>query len=306
LAASGGFAASVDGFAFSPPLDSHVGSHDFNTFMRDSVNAYMAALLLRASPDRSGVMVSGRPRSVFEGNENDDLTELPPWQERLRDIFQLNIGRPGDWGEAGDTDLRAQMDWLEPSTRDRCFGTQGQEKVYGARKKDASVWRQQIMSNAINACSLDKLVPDRENLGLVGERGFQGKVLQAALGGGDGKLSTVKLAEAYARIITNRRVRATLLPINDRQLTPGRPEESPLFARWLHEKLLTALEQPLLPLGTARRFAAEPLRRSLLTGLPRENLVLYAKTGTPTAVPLAALTALKDMIDILEREGQQS
>ena len=143
-----------------------------------------------------------------------------------------------------------------------------------------ALWGRGIVEAASTAQALSQLAPAETNFQMDGDLDFRGDYVPIILGGGSSTWSPITLAEAYSRVATNTRVRATFVR-SSKDMTP------PLLAKG--SESLIGLETVLLSLngvtkpevsGTAG--ALNEAIKSLGALVPsHQQLVIYAKTGTP-------------------------
>jgi hypothetical protein len=130
------------------------------------------------------------------------------------------------------------------------------------------------------AALLDSIAPPTENLQLdrIDVRDFRTRFLPLILGGGESRWSNVALAEAFAGIVADRRVRAHLV-------AGAQPSNRPTGA-WLDpevRKELLAGMNGVIKFGTGSKVLGG-VRRELARAacLQRgRNFELFGKTGTP-------------------------
>lgn len=282
------------GLRLSPPLGTEKGNGiGFDTFISLSNNAYMGAMILLASPangqpvTRTVDFCQGappRPASIYEvpgpkGSFRENPVRVGPtpmWQRRLSGLFGLNSG--------------AQAVQACPDDGDR-------SDPY----RDFAPWRH--LGPGVGA-SFDAAAPRRERLDLnATDTQYRSGVLMTALGNNNGNLATIKLAEAYARLLTDSCVTATL------QLRSGAPGATawPEAAATAGARLRQAMAKVLIANGTGTDASkgVEALRQILAAD--GVQLTVYGKTGTPTLPvtieqDIAALTTLAEQ-GHLERQG---
>jgi hypothetical protein len=239
---------------------------DFTRFLQFSSNEYAAALsLLAVSHDanRQGDEFSGETWRLGTNSRS----RLPPL--------------PGDPIKRGVFDrLRNFPDWSE--TFDRTFAA-GRTADPGARPRDSSVWRdvtsalpQEVRSDwpGLEQASPARLAFDYSRA--LGGRAY----INLILGGQDFGWSSVKLGEAYARLVTGREVRARLASGPANVLAPTLLG----YDGTLHAQMCTALSAVMTG-GTGAaakgpRGVIDAWRNYPAFG-PDVRLELFGKTGTP-------------------------
>jgi hypothetical protein len=282
---------------------------DFKTFLQWSSNRYALSLLLLSAtraPEQTGPIqsqpyqIEGRPKDhlppllfdhgsgpptqncllqpqcVYLGEMNGGIL---PWAARLYDYYGVDYEsprrkRPGDVGD--DTyDMGVWGDLFSMSEMSATGETR-----YISALKDISPERQVFPTEDI--------------------RSFRDDFVQTILGGEEFPWTTLRLAEAYARLVMNRKVSATLI---ERQLVPIEREQNKDLA-----PVLGIASQPwqairegmaAVPEGTGKIIEPDRKNLEILAQKRGEVIGLWAKTGTPnldvlTATPVEA--ALDDLI----------
>lgn len=274
-------ASDLLGYPFQRPLSNHPAPAwvDFDAFIQGSDNLYAAALTLLGSADVNGQQCrldpeqgyrmglageagadqirTTRPKSVFEtadanGRCRPALLEHDRqlrWADTLEDLFDIESG----FGQA--------------------------ETACGASPDDrirASPWASLLNRyNRVDLCGFRESTPEIETLGLAGRLDFRTGAIPIILGNGDGRWSTIGLAQAYARLVTGERVTATFMPNAATQATPLGLDPDVRLA------LTHALT--LVPRGTAANTGLPGALGEAEALLQARGLVLgaFAKTGTP-------------------------
>jgi hypothetical protein len=128
--------------------------------------------------------------------------------------------------------------------------------------------------------------PEKEHLDLNVARDFRQDYLPIILGQGESTWSTVKIAETFARVVTNRRVQASFVQIPKdpayRQMPPLQESPNPDFEAARNDLLAGMRDVVKAEYGTAKKWFP-----SVLSCLRREaerkglTVEVYAKTGTP-------------------------
>jgi hypothetical protein len=310
--AKSGAVTDVLGLTFQAPIpgDSKAPQVDFDHFIKDSDNYYAASLLLLASADPAsadlislqpgeGYALCGapgactahaqRPKSVFERvgpggasviTEPESLTSLG-WIPALHELFDAQ------------TAARAAADPNSPYAWPGCSGGGGR---YGGQSRDTGVWRSLLDQRSdLDPCGFTQSSPEREALGLEQARDFRRDMLTVILGNGEGRWTAVKLAEAYARLVTGRQVRASFTYTPDPEAAfraqpllsadPGIVHRADLDTA--RRRVTHAMT--LVPQGTAAATELPGVLEALqarLAGVAAPDgghlmLGAFAKTGTP-------------------------
>lgn len=269
------------GYPFARPLSNHPAPAwvDFNAFIQGSDNLYAAALTLLGSPDVTGqqcrldpdqgyrlglsaggdadAVLTTRPKSVFEtadaeGRCRPALLEHDRqlrWAEDLENLFDVESG----FADAATACGRSPDSLIRPSP-----------------------WASLLNRyNRVNLCAFRESTPEIETLGLAGRLDFRTGAIPIILGNGDGRWSTIGLAQAYARLVTGQRVTATFT---------ARPEAD-TGSLGLDPDVRLALTHALtlVPRGTAASTGLPGSLNEVEALLNARGLVLgaFAKTGTP-------------------------
>lgn len=248
------------------------GEVDLTGFLARSDNVYAAAMLLMASADRgdgtcpllpgeqysmAGRRRAERPKSIFETEscgQGRPGPFRPRWVEMVGRLFDVNEGDRGDLQE-------------NLCNRD--------SMILGDDYHDASVWRGLLgSSQGINPCAMLQSSPGREALRLKTASQFQGEFVSAMLGNGNGVWSSIKLAEAYARLVTGRKVVARYANAN-----AGFPQLDRNYLTYARQPITTGLAQVLDNSLSATLLPAAVT--ALQTQLPADRVLgVFAKSGT--------------------------
>jgi hypothetical protein len=206
--------------------------------------------------------------------EPESLTSLG-WIPTLHQLFDAQ------------TAARDAADPNSPYAWPHCSGGGGR---YGSQSRDTGVWRALLDQRSdLDPCGFTQSSPEREALGLEQARDFRRDVLTVILGNGEGRWTAVKLAEAYARLVTGRQVRAGFTYVADPDATA---RAAPLLAADPALVKRADLDQArkrvthgmtLVPQGTAASTELPGVLALLQKRLAAQGLVLgaFAKTGTP-------------------------
>jgi len=262
---------SVAGIALADPIgeDGPAGTLNFRNAIAYSANRYAATLLTLASREPggeaqrtaitepadqftlNGVTQDHRPADLlFEPGRQGILVADQDWAQRMRELYEINISsaRPGD-------NAYRRYVWEGLPRAFRTFGA--------------------------GAALLDSAAPPTENLQLdrIDVRDFRTRFLPLILGGGESRWSNVALAEAFAGIVADRRVRAHLV-------AGAEPTSRPPAVAWLDpqvRKELLAGMNGVIKFGTGSKVLGG-VRRELARAacLQRgRSFELFGKTGTP-------------------------
>jgi hypothetical protein len=281
-------------------LDAKIGSDhplpgpkiDFNQFLQWSSNRFALSLLMLSAtkaPDREGPVASDTywidnqahahlPPLLFDSYQKEDGTHLGalnggllPWAGLLSDYYGVDYStprhaRPGDVGnDSYDMGVWSDLFAL-PQMR-------ALPRPYLAALKDIS--------------------PDREIFPTEDMRSFRGDFVQMILGGQEYPWTTIRLAQSYARIVTNHMVRASLM-----QRDPNAPLERsanipPVAFSTVRAGMAAVVN------GTGAKIRPDVDALSAMAKQRGETLGVWAKTGTPnleTAYATDAEAAIDDLI----------
>lgn len=261
---------SVAGIALDDPIgeEGPAGTLNFSKAIAYSANRYAATLLTLASrdPDGAGQRVEitepadfftlngatqeRRPANLlFEPGRQGILVADLDWAQRMRELYEINISS----ARLGDSPYRRYV-WEGLPRGFRIFGA--------------------------SAALLDSIAPPTENLQLdrIDVRDYRTRFLPLILGGGESRWSNVALAESFAGIVANRRVRAHLV-------AGAEPADRSPIA-WLdpqvRQELLTGING-VIKFGTGSKVLGSVRREMARAACVQRGrgFELYGKTGTP-------------------------
>jgi hypothetical protein len=261
---------SVAGIALDPPVgeDGVPGTLNFSKAIAYSANRYAATLLTLASDDPdgggqrtaitepadffilNGITQDRRPANLlFEPGRESILVADLDWAQRMRELYEINISS----ARLSDNPYRRYV-W---EGLPRAF------RIFGA-----------------SAALLDSIAPPTENLQLdrIDARDFRTRFLPLILGGGESRWSNIALAEAFASIVADRRVRAHLVAGAEPAPRAGIVGLDPE----VRKALLTGING-VIKFGTGSKVLGG-VRRDLARAacLQRgRGFELFGKTGTP-------------------------
>jgi len=253
------------------PAGDRQGVIDFVDFLRHSSNKYAASLLMLAASSRADFAPDGPrlgdgdvywldgerrtrgPRNLFcpTSHETCLVSKVPA---------SLSNFLPGD-GEA----------W--PTLMARLFDLPGLARSDGPGW-DFAWWAELTrglppeLSRRFAAAS-----PEVERLGLDAVADPRNDYVALIIGNGKSRWTTVKLAEIYSRVVTDRRITAHLL-LDPSQHPPAAPLGVDPDARRL---IRTGMQAVLSHQGTGAKFAIPHI-----VARSGETICAFAKTGTPT------------------------
>lgn len=279
-----GEAATLLGLELEPPLGNHAAPAwvDFNAFIQGSDNLYMAALTLLGSADVNGQTCTLLTEQAYRLGAAAGSETVTALTTRQKSVFEI-VGPDGRC-RAAPLEHGRQLRWADELGTlfdvNPGFAVPGQDcDADEGNPARPSPWRLLLdRYHRVDTCALTASAPEPEALGLAGRLEFRTGVVPIVLGNGDGRWSTIHLAEAYSRVVTGQRVSATFLP----------PMSTTSSVSGLDPSVRLTLTHALtlVPSGTARGTALPGSLDRLQQRLGERGLVLgaFAKTGTPVVV----------------------
>ena len=250
---------------------------NFTCFVAQSLNRYATTLVaLAADPtlDGGSIETSGRPLLSDDFWTVKDCAEMHHVTQPKGFLFART---PAGAELAG-------LPWVKQAESLYDIGTIGSVGINATEASHLYAWRHALKQagdmRALDAFSL--VSPERENLQLNQARDFRGDYLSLVLGASESRWSSVKVAEAFARIVTLRRVRASFV-----EVPVGANEVPPLIenlssgAQNAHGVLLDAMTRVATSEGTAGYLSKSVQRLKGLAEQSGHKLTVYMKTGTP-------------------------
>ena len=276
---------SVLGFPLSSGInevdDFGGGKVDLDSYIQKSSNKFASSLMLLAASARPLVADPPRPPDGYElmGQARRDLPVLPidrgdqllaltstvSWPAELARLYDIHVEtaeRSGRYDTLDDA-LYDKTPWsglFQDIHAPQVF--QGEERLF------------------------EYASPERVHLALNRALSVRGDYLPVILGGASSQWTTIKVAEAYARLVTGTRVQA--------RLTPARAVPAPmsgcapddhvdgLFCKTVQAKLLHAMSLvAYVKGGTAYSQVYPVLSRVVADAGPGVAIGFYSKTGTP-------------------------
>ena len=292
----------VLGIDLGKPLDDHPvpggdGWVDFGEFIEQSSNRYAAVFLTMAL--------------AMDGNRLKAAYHDPELQDKLPegDVFFLN-GRlhserpPMRW----DLISRSGTNLVRPdvtttlATEDHAealfhlFDVRYTQKTGGTEDRrhdllDTRIWEPMLIhlygSNVPREHPFYGVSPERENLAYNFINNYRGQYLSLILGGGSSTWTNIKLTEAFSRLMTGRRVKASIISrIKNGQRDPEPSMNVAIGALPMDPTnrriLLDAMSRVTGERGTAKllRTDLEEMNYQLLK--KGKVLGMFSKTGSPT------------------------
>jgi cell division protein FtsI/penicillin-binding protein 2 len=283
VALRGGEISDVLGLRLSSPTknrnnSSKDGFVDLGRFVAHSDNYYIAALALLSSASRNGATCPLPDGELFR-------IDGQPQTSRRQSFFESAGCRPNAagaprrefrpaWAEQLKTMFALDPFTLDDVPLDRCTDA----NFYGTPIRDASMWRALLVDRQQpRGCLFTASGQERQYLMINRQRDFRRDTISLLLGGGEGRMTTVKLAEAYARLATGRLIGASLL-----RLAPADSDYMPFSATQdAARRAVRAGMARTVSEGTAKGTSMPDAVSKIEAGLaPNYRLGVFAKTGT--------------------------
>lgn len=267
---------------------------DFANFIGRSSNRYAQSLMLLALADtrptgpfptqvdpRWRPLCNGEPSFSIDGRQYTSRPSLGDWDAAVSKKTAASAGRA--WSS-----LLAEMFCLDP-----------EEQVIGERYPGCSrvLWEP---GSALADAKVHRLPPIALEFNKV--RDLNSEYLMTILGGARSQWSTIRLAQAYARVVTWLAVQPRLdlrKGGQDAQAVPSLLGRNPTdvdaqnsVKAKVRETILKGMERVFLPSPDGTAFKLAALRDEITTPRPGDTttLKLYGKTGTPAVVRLSRPT----------------
>ena len=264
---------------------------DFPTFLQISSNKYASALMLMGVAADPGV-ANGCASEPYQFEGDSQARNLAPtFSWPTVSCAQMPfVGRMSSLQQSGG---RAS-NWL--LVFKMLFDADYLEQPPEVSQRWTSVWSGLPLDPEQRGRAMGFASPEFESFRLNYPRNIVGDYIELILGGGAGRWSTVSLAQAYSRVVTGRRVAATLIrydrapapilleaPNDQGQIKPGN-----ILSRVGRAKILEGMGR-VPRTGAANPNGLNGTAASLypaLTQLARyvgngQELRVFAKTGTP-------------------------
>ncbi|MEI9849717.1 MAG: hypothetical protein WDN24_01355 [Sphingomonas sp.] len=257
--------------------DDHIGSGErigFRAFLERSSNRYAAMLMLLGTLDPNANLADADPRAKA-------LARDPFWVDGTP--YDLAPASPAfhdaRWGPYGATikpDSRmVDRGWSTNFTR--IFADHANPELKGG---SASFWEG---ASFAASPSMASVLPEPLDLGFDNVDFIGSDYVMSILGGNRSRWPTIKLAEAYSRIVSGRMVSAHVLPLLDSRL-PKRIRMLEDHKDTARQAVLDGMRHVILgEHGTAGRLAGY-WPGAELPGQDGSVTLLYAKTGTPNII----------------------
>lgn len=272
----------------------------FDDYMQRSSNIYAATLMMLATSLDPFKQDMSKPSTPYrlEGGARDHLPTLQIAQGNVLDTISCCVKWPDELARLYDI-------------RSEDIERQGETSIFADDRYDKTLWRPLLAAlpdaRFLRQDNLNSVSPARVDLQLNNVRNFRTEYLTLILGASTSRWNNVKMAEAYARLVTGRRVEA--------RLTENGPPPPPmlgcnagndpdgLFCPKSRDVLLHAMALVAVGSGTAAGqvdgklapLVAEAARRGEVIGF-------YSKTGTPK-IPDAVNTPEAMAVRQLGRDG---
>ncbi|MBL6937599.1 MAG: hypothetical protein ISS15_14865 [Alphaproteobacteria bacterium] len=303
-APSSGTHGDLLGFHIAPVLNEEAsfggGWITFNDYLQRSSNIYAATLMMLATASDPLTPDPDRPSSPWRllGKARDHLPALQIEAGNVMDTISCCV----KWGDELARLYDVRVEDIE---------RQGETTIFADDRYDKSLWRPMLATlpddRFLRQDNFNSVSPARVNLQMNNVRNFRTEYLTLILGASTSRWNNVKLAEAYARLVTGRRVEARLteagpdpLPMTGCNTTR---DADGLFCNTEREPLLHALALVALPPGTAGGQVGPKLAPLIAEATRRGEVIgFYSKTGTPK-IPDANNTPEAMAVRQLGRDG---
>ncbi|MEJ1967465.1 MAG: hypothetical protein WDN03_02325 [Rhizomicrobium sp.] len=280
--ASGGH-DSLLGLHIAPALNEEAafggGWIGFDDYLQRSSNIYAATLMMLATsldplkPDPARPSTPWRllgqaqghlpVLQIAQGNVLDTISCCVKWPDELARLYDIHV-----------EDIEHQ----------------GETSIFADDRYDKALWRPMLDAlpdaRFLRQDNLNSVSPARVDLQLNNVRNFRTEYLTLILGASTSRWNNVKLAEAYARLVTGRRVEARLTeagppPAPMTGCNTGRDPDG-LFCAGERDVLLHAMSLVATGAGTAAGQVGPKLAPLIAEAARRgEAIGFYSKTGTP-------------------------
>ncbi|MEM9570442.1 MAG: hypothetical protein AAF996_03190 [Pseudomonadota bacterium] len=303
---------SVAGFDFEQQSDLGIGGGgdldwvNYSDFVKYSSNAYAAALMIFAMSEDpvNGERVGEETITdyVLNGDElTSNYAQTPSrFPKRLFDeegVFDVEVSTQLNWANELQSLYDININLVRQS---------GTESTINDPRYQKDVWKrffesiEEIDRELLigQKYAFRKLSPEQVSLNLNNANSIRSDLISIIIGAGQSRWSGVKVAESYARLVTSRKVRASLVADPDFELDT-RIRANPNCANSVDPEIGRAADGELCDdtrrvtmrglYGVANEsggtaYGAQLLRAQI--GLARNNLdgqyfCLFSKTGTP-------------------------
>ena len=251
----------------------------FDDFMQRSSNVYAATLMMLATaidPLKQDMARPSAPYRLVDG-EHHFLPDLQIAQGNVLDTISCCIKWPDELARLYD--IRVEN-----------IERQGETSIFADDRYDKSVWRPMLAAlpdaRFLHQDNLNSVSPARVDLQLNNVRNFRTEYLTLILGASTSRWNNVKMAEAYARLVTGRRVEARLTEGGPPPPTMlgcnGTRDADGLFCAKARDAVLHAMALVAIPPGTAAGQVNAKLAPLIAEAARRGEVIgFYSKTGTP-------------------------
>lgn len=252
---------------------------NFDTYMQRSSNIYAATLMLFGTSMNPLQPDPGRPSTPYRilGTTRDHLPRLEIAHGSVLDTISCCVKWPDELARLYDI----QVEDIERN---------GETSIFADDRYDKTVWKPMLAAlpdpRFLRQNNLNSVSPARVNLQLNNVRNLRTEYLTLILGASTSRWNNVKMAEAYARLVTGRRVQARLTEAgpDPEPMTgcAGHRDADGLFCERAREAVLHAMALVATGSGTASGQVGSKLG-PLIAEAERRGYVLglYSKTGTP-------------------------
>jgi len=300
------------GFQIAPVLNEEAsfggGYIGFDDYLQRSSNIYAATLMMLATAPDPLKSDPGKPSSPWRilGHDRDHLPALQIESGNVLDTISCCV----KWGDELARLYDVRVEDIE---------RQGETTIFADDRYDKTPWRPMLASlpdaRFLKQDNFNSVSPARVNLQMNNVRNFRTEYLTLILGASTSRWNNVKLAEAYARLVTGKRVEARLteagpnpLPMTGCNTTR---DADGLFCNAERDTLLHAMALVAVPPGTAGGQVGPRLAPLIAEAARRGEVIgFYSKTGTPkipdannTPEAMAVRQLGRDSVIKLDPEG---
>jgi hypothetical protein len=276
----------------------------FDDYLQRSSNIYAATLMMLATAADPTKPDAAAPSSPYRllGHDYDHLPTLQIEAGNVLDTISCCV----KWG-----DELARLYDVRVEDIERLENVGGESSIFADDRYDKAIWRPMLAAlpdaRFLRQDNLNAVSPARVNLQMNNVRNFRTEYLTLILGASTSRWNNVKLAEAYARLVTGKRVVARLTedgpaPESMTGCNTTRDADG-LFCAAERDRLLHALALVALPPGTAGGQVGPRLAPLIEEAARRGEVIgFYSKTGTPK-IPDAVNTPEAAAVRQLGRDG---
>ncbi|HEX4302586.1 MAG TPA: hypothetical protein VHZ78_07320 [Rhizomicrobium sp.] len=251
----------------------------FDDYLQRSSNIYAATLMMLATSLDPFKPDPTKPSTPYrlEGTSRDHLPTLQIAEGNVLNTISCCVKWPDELARLYD--IRAED-----------IEHQGETAILADDRYDKALWKPMLASlpdaRFLRQDNLNSVSPARVNLQLNNVRNFRTEYLTLILGASTSRWNNVKMAEAYARLVTGRRVEARLT--EDGPAPPlmlgcnAGNDPDGMFCPKSRDVILHAMSLVAIGSGTAAGQVNAQLAPLIAEAARRGEVIgFYSKTGTP-------------------------